>query len=235
LRTFVDLVCAATTSSGTGPFALGSAVIGFFGTEMLRDGMTYSYSVQQDSNAEVGTGTWNAASGTLTRAVRTSTNGNAPVAFTAGAPVSFTFTSADIADLLSEAGGVSATARAAFNAYGLQWGIWFVAPPGAGEVLALYSSPISFSYQGNFLGAATAPPITPPAASCVLSVEQQAGGQGAWAQIGTITIGTDGAVSLATASPDGAAIATGDRLRVVAPDPADANVSGFSVTLKGFV
>jgi hypothetical protein len=48
-------------------------------------------------------------------------------------------------------------------------------------------------------------------------------------------VGTDGSVSPATTSPDGATINTGDRLRVVAPATADAAVAGFSVTLKGFV
>lgn len=235
MRTFANLVCITATSSGTGPFALGSAVTGYFGSERLVDGASYSYSVQQDANVERGVGTFVASTGTLTRTVKESTNGDAAVNFSVGAEVAFTFTSDDIADLLAEAGNTASTAKAAFNAYGLQWGVWFNGTPVANELLALYSSPVAFEFLANFGGAATAPPITNPAADFILSVEKQVGGAGSWVQIGTIELGTDGSVSLATVGNVAVNIAVGDRLRVVAPATADTAVQGFSCTLKGVI
>ena len=235
MRTFVDLVKVTATSSGTGPFALGSAVTGFFGKDHLVDGASYSYSVQQGDNVERGSGTYVASTGTLTRSVLKSTNADQPVAFDVGAQVAFTFGAADIVDVIAAASSSSGTAKAAFNAYGLQWGIWFNGTPVASELLALYSAPVAFQFSANFAGAATAAPLTSPAADFILSVEHQVDGSGSWTQVGTIELGTDGSVSLATVGNAVVPVAVGDRLRVVAPSTADTAVAGFSCTLKGFI
>lgn len=235
MRSFANLVGVTITSNGTGTFSLGPAATGYFGTSFLVDGGTYSYSVQQDSNVECGFGTYVASTNTLTRNVVDSTNANQPVDFSVGAVVAFTFLKEDIADLLAEAGGVGATAKAAFNAYGLQWGIWFNGTPLENELLALYSAPVRMMFQPSFVGAATAPPIVSPAADFIMTVAQQAGGTGPWTTIGTIELGTDGSVSLATVSASPTIINVGDRLRVTAPATADTSVAGFSCTLKGYI
>lgn len=235
MRTFVDLVRVAATSSGTGPFTLGSHVTGFYGTERLVDGATYSYSVQQGDNKEVGAGTFVASSSTLTRTVRSSSNGGAPVAFDVGAEIAFTLTAADIVDIIAASSVSSGTAKAAFNAYGLQWGVWFNGTPVANELLALYSAPVAFEFLGNFAQAATAPPVVAPAASYIMTVDLQPGGAGAWTNVGTLELGTDGSVSLATVGGEAVPVAVGDRLRVQGPGTADTSVAGFAVTFKGFI
>lgn len=230
--TFVDLVCVATTAGGTGAFQLGSAVDGYRGVEALQDGAAYSYSVQQGSNFEVGYGTYVALSGTLSRTVRWSSHGNTPVSFDANAAVNFTFTAEDIADLAALAGSVAATAKAAFNAYGLQWALWFNEDPGAGEMLALFSAGVDFQYPANFLGSVTAPPLVNPTDTWTSTLELQVGGTGAWTEVGQIVIGTDGTVSLVT---EGFTVAKGSRIRWMAPAGMDITLKGFSVTLKGVI
>ena len=234
--TFVDLVAVAATSSGTGPFTLGNAVSGFDGVNALVDGATYSYSVQQGANFEQGRGTYVAATRTLTRTVRKSSYGpGVAVGFAQGAQVTFTLSAEDLADIIAQAGGVTATAKAAFNAYGLQWAIWFNAPPAANELLALYVAPITYEYRANFAGAGVAPPLSPPAATWTATLDRQAGGSGSWVNVGTIQIGADGTVSLATVGNAAVAINAGDRLRVLAPPSADSSIVGFALTLKGYI
>ncbi len=94
--TLVDLVKIYASSTGAGPFQLGPAVTSFFGIEKLTDGATYSYSVQQGPNMETGTGTYTAATSTLTRNVQQSSNGNAAVSFNAGAAITFTALAQDL-------------------------------------------------------------------------------------------------------------------------------------------
>lgn len=238
MNRFVDCVCITATSSGTGAFVLGAAVSGFYGKERLVDGATYSYVVQQGDNVEVGSGTYVASSGTLSRIPSSSTNGGAAVDFDVNAAVAFTFTAADIAAVIAQAesGAAAATAKAAFNAYGLQWGVWFNATPVAGEVIALYSAPVSFEYPANFAGASTAAPEVAPAAEMVLSVEQQAGGVGGWQEVGTVTIAAvSGVVELATTGGAAILVNAGDRLRVVAPIIADTAAETFAITFKGLI
>lgn len=235
MRTFVDLVRITATSSGTGPFSLGSHVTGFFGAEKLVDGRSYSYSVQQGDNKEVGAGTYVASTSTLTRTVRTSSNGNSPVDFSVGAEIAITFTAADIVDVIAAASSSSGTAKAAFNAYGLQWGVWFNGPPVASELLALYSVPVAFEYLANFAGAETAAPLTSPSADWIAKMQVQVGGTGAWTDVGTIEVGTDGSVSLATAGGAPVSFNVGDRIRVIGPATADTAISGLAVTFKGYI
>lgn len=238
MNTFVDCVCINATSSGTGPFVLGAAVGGFFGRERLVDSGSYSYVVQQGDNVEVGRGLYSAGAATLSRLPSSSTNGGVAVDFSVNAPVAITFTAADIAAVIAQAesGAALATAKAAFNAYGLQWGVWFNATPVAGEVIALYSAPVAFEYPANFAGASTAAPETPPAAEMVLSVEQQAGGVGSWNQIGTVTIAAvSGVVTLATEGGAAILVAAGDRLRIVGPLIPDTAATAFAITFKGLI
>jgi hypothetical protein len=235
MNSFVDLVQIVATSSGAGPFALGPAVTGFDGKDALVDGASYSYSVQQNANWEVGKGTFVASTGTLTRAVLKSSNGGAPVAFDVNAVVSFTFTAEDIADLITAASSTGSTAKAAFNAYGLQWAVWFLAAPGPTELLALYAAPVAFQYAANFAGAAVTPAIIPPAAPLVLLVQLQPAGSSVWATVGTVTIGVDGGAALATSGGEVVNVGVGDRLRVLAPPVADTAIEGFSITFKGYI
>jgi len=233
--TFVDLVCLTTTAAGTGSFQLGSAVDGYRGQEALVDGAAYSYSVQQGANFEVGYGTYVASSQTLSRTVRWSSHGNAAVAFDANAAVNFTFTAEDIADLAAMAGSVAATAKAAFNAYGLQWALWFNEDPGASEALAIFVAGVDFQYPGNFLGSVTAAPFVNPTDPWTSTIDRQVGGSGAWTTVATISIGTDGSVSLATTGGLPITVAKGDRFRWLAPAGQDVTLKGFAATLKGVI
>lgn len=96
ISTLVDLVKIQCLSSGTGAFSLGPAVPGYRGVEALVDGATYSYSVQQDSRYEVGTGVYLADTQTLVRTPSVSSNGNAAVAFAANAQITFTARAEDL-------------------------------------------------------------------------------------------------------------------------------------------
>lgn len=233
--TFVDLVCVATATGGTSAFQLGAAVDGYRGQEALLDGGLYRYSVQQGANYEVGVGTYVASTQSLSRTPIWSSHGNVAVDFASGAQVNFTFAAEDIADLAALAGSVSATAKAAFNAYGLLWALWFNGTPDASELLALYSAAIDFQIPANFAGSATAAPTTSPADTWLSTIDMQAGGTGPWTTVGTITISTDGTVSLATTDAAPITVAKGDRLRWLAPATPDLTVRGFSATVKGVI
>lgn len=139
---------------------------------------------------------------------------------TAGLPV--TLTTEQIAAL----SGASAP-------YLLQWAVWFNNTPLASELLALYVTPVSYQYPAGFTNSVSAAPLTLPTAEFVLNVDRQVGGAGAWSTIGTITIGTDGSVTFATAGGAAISITVGDRLRVVGPSTPDATIAGFAATLKG--
>lgn len=225
----VDLVTIVTTAPGTGPFQLGPAATAFRGIEALTDGVQYSYAVQQDNNYECGYGTYVHATRTLTRTVLQSSYGApTPVPFKVGALVTFTLLAEDLTF-------PNYDPRVPINSWGLQWSPWFASTPVAGELLAMYVSPIVYQYQPNFLGSAVAKPITNPTASFVMTVQQQVGGVGLWTTIGTITIATDGTISLSTVATGVTPIGIGDRLRVLAPTPADTTVAGFAITLKGYL
>lgn len=96
LSTPVDLVKCVVTSTGSGPFALGTALPAFRGVEALIDGETYSYSVQLGANFEYGQGLYSAGSVTLTRGVTGSSRGGLAVEFGPGAVVTFTLSAADL-------------------------------------------------------------------------------------------------------------------------------------------
>ena len=235
MNSFVDLVQVYATSSGPGPFALGAAVPGFDGVGALTNGASYSYSVQQGNNYEVGVGTYVLSTNSLTRVVLKSSNGGSPAAFDVNAEVCFTFTAEDIAALVTAGSTTAATAKAAFNAYGLQWGVWFNATPGADELLALYTSPILYEYPANFAGSRAAAPLASPAAPFVITIERSLAGGGAWTPIGTVTIGADGGVGMATVGAAAVTINPGDQLRALASTPADTSIVGFAITFKGLI
>jgi hypothetical protein len=97
VSTLVDLVKIQVQSSGVGPFELGPPVPGYRGVEALIDSAIYSYSVQNGSNYEVGTGVYLASTQTLVRTPTVSSAGNAAVAFPANVQVNFTALAADYA------------------------------------------------------------------------------------------------------------------------------------------
>jgi hypothetical protein len=93
---FVDLVKIKVTSFGTGALTLGSAVPGYRGVEVLTNGSTYGYSIQQNDNFEYGTGTYLAATQQLIRTPLGSSNGGTALNLTAGTVVSFVVLAEDL-------------------------------------------------------------------------------------------------------------------------------------------
>lgn len=127
------------------------------------------------------------------------------------------------------------TGADAFNSYGLQWAIWFNSTPAANELLALYTSPILYQYPANFTNSYANPPLSLPAASFQMTVQQRLSGSEIWNTIGTISINTDGGVTFATISGIAKTIHAGDQLKILAPAAVDTTVAGFSATLKGII
>ena len=79
-----DRVKVTSTTSGTGEFTLGSAVVGFQDFSVIGDGNETYYAIVESgtSNFEVGLGTFTASTGTLSRdEVLESSNSNALVDF----------------------------------------------------------------------------------------------------------------------------------------------------------
>lgn len=96
ISTLVDRVKIFVTSSGTGAFALGSAVPAYRGVEALVDGATYSYATESGARYEAGTGVYNAGPGVLVRTPVISSNGGATVVFPANIELAFTALAQDI-------------------------------------------------------------------------------------------------------------------------------------------
>lgn len=86
----VDLVKIQITSTGTGPLTLGIALPGFRGVEALTNGAQYSYSIQQNSNYEAGTGIYLSAGQTFSRTPTISSNGGATINLLPSAAIAFT-------------------------------------------------------------------------------------------------------------------------------------------------
>jgi hypothetical protein len=87
-----NLARMTTPSTGTGTLALGAAVPSFlsFAQADVQDGDTVTYAIEDGLNREIGRGVYSAASGTLTRAVLKSTNGDAPINLSGAAQVFIT-------------------------------------------------------------------------------------------------------------------------------------------------
>lgn len=97
LSQLVDLVKITITSTGTGVLTLGAAIPGYRGVEALTDGQTYSYSIQQNGNYEVGQGTYLAAGTQFVRTPEYSSNGGATIDLATGAALVFTARAEDFA------------------------------------------------------------------------------------------------------------------------------------------
>jgi hypothetical protein len=97
--TLVDNVAVYATSTGTGAIGLGAAVAGYRGIEALTNGQSYSYSIQQDSQWELGRAAYLSASKQLVRAPLYSSNGNAAISLYPNAIVSFVLLAEDLSTL----------------------------------------------------------------------------------------------------------------------------------------
>lgn len=140
----------------------------------------------------------------------------------------------------SESGAITITNLAgtpadAFNSYGLQWAIWFNGTPAASELLALYTSPISYAYPANFVGSFAGVPAANPAAPFQLAIQQQTSGSSTWSAIGTINISESGVTTFSTTTDAQVNISAGDTLRILGPATADTAIEGYSATLKGII
>jgi hypothetical protein len=104
----VDAVGDQSTTPGTSDFVIdGVALTGMLAfAGKLTDGYVYRYRAQNSANTqwEVGTGTWTAATNTLSRTtVYQSSNGGAKTNFTDDAAVVITMTAADFSDAATDA------------------------------------------------------------------------------------------------------------------------------------
>jgi hypothetical protein len=95
----VDLVKINVTSTGTGALTLGSAVEGYRGREVLTNGVSYGYSIQQDGRFEFGRGTYLASGNQLVRSPIDTSSGGAAINLTQNAEVAFVALSADLPDM----------------------------------------------------------------------------------------------------------------------------------------
>ena len=96
ISTLVDRVKIRSLSSGTGPFQLGPAVPAYRGTEVLIDGATYSYAVEDGANYEFGTGVYLASTDQLVRTPLGSSRGGAAVPFGVNVEINFTALAQDL-------------------------------------------------------------------------------------------------------------------------------------------
>lgn len=92
----VDLCKILCASTGTGAITLGDAAPGYRGREVLQNGETYPYSIQQESNFEYGTGVYLAASSQFVRTPDASSNGGAPIDLAPNAMIAFVARAEDL-------------------------------------------------------------------------------------------------------------------------------------------
>lgn len=139
----------------------------------------------------------------------------------------------------STPGGIELSATAAsgaeaFTSYGLMWSFWFNATPVAGELLALYTSAISYTYPANFNGSYACSPLIPPAKPFTLTIGKAPQG-GSYTTVGTISVDTSGHTTFVTTGGLAITVNPGDTLSVTGIDPADNAIAGYSVALKGVI
>lgn len=80
-----DRVKVTSTTTGTGTFTLGSAMTGFQNFSVVGDGNTTYYTITDNTNWEVGVGTYSSTGPTLSRdTILESSNSNSAVNFGAG-------------------------------------------------------------------------------------------------------------------------------------------------------
>jgi hypothetical protein len=92
----VDLVKITSNSSGTGAITFGSPVAGYRGREVLTDGESYGYSVQQEDEWEFGHGTYLATSNTFVRSPIGTSNGGVAINLQPNAAIALVALAEDI-------------------------------------------------------------------------------------------------------------------------------------------
>lgn len=115
----VDLTKVQITSTGTGALALGAAVPGFRGIEALTNGISYSYSIMQGGNYEIGTGIFSSSGPSFARSPAFSSAGGSPIDLAGGAQLCFTARAHDIARNWTILSGTPAT-LITMTSYGLR-------------------------------------------------------------------------------------------------------------------
>lgn len=87
-----------TSTTGTGTITLGSAVAGFqtLADAGITDGQTVRYVIEDDTNWEIGSGTYTAAGTTLTRTVSESSSAGAAISLSGNARVFLSPTAEDL-------------------------------------------------------------------------------------------------------------------------------------------
>jgi hypothetical protein len=100
--------------------------------------------------------------------------------------------------------------------------------PGASAVMGKVVMPRAVNLLGDFAGA-QGHVDTAPAAAFVISVSVNL------VEVGTVTIGTDGAVAFATSGGAGVSVLAGSIVRFVAPAAVDPSIAGIAITLAGEV
>ena len=111
--TFLDRIKETSTSTGTGAFTLGGAVLGY---KVFSNG-TYKYCIVNETESEWEVGEGTVASGVLTRTtIEASSNGGAAVVFTAGTKYVFNTVSATyVNSLVSYTGATASVNLGAYN------------------------------------------------------------------------------------------------------------------------
>lgn len=103
---------------------------------------------------------------------------------------------------------------------------FFTTTPTVSEVLAIYIAADAFTLAANLSGSQVSVGTNP---SATFAIDVQKNGS----TIATISIATNGAVTLTTVSGTSKAIAAGDTIKFVAPSPVDTTCANVAVTLKG--
>lgn len=129
---------------------------------------------------------------------------------------------------VADGGTGSSTAAGARTNLGLLRPIsfFFTTVPTASEVLTLYVAADDFTLAANLSGSQVSVG-TNPTATFAMDVQKNG------STIATISIATNGAVTLTTVGGTSKAIVAGDIIKVVAPGSADASCANVAVSLKG--
>jgi hypothetical protein len=103
----VNRAKVATATTGTGTITLGAAVVGFqsFATAGVSDGDVVRYVIEDGSSWELGTGTFDATGGTLTRTPSESSASGSPINLSGTATVFVSATAADVQSNVAITGG----------------------------------------------------------------------------------------------------------------------------------